>query len=238
MYVLVIVLFGVIGFFYFAESLKYMVYIKFSDQWIEENWEDIDADRSIFDSASTYGYVQSCVWAGIYFPIFVMGIFISKGQHSAYTFPMRPHGTFLGITTRYSWAGDFVRRFLCFLCFSAKDSADDAEHMDDDYEAYRMKQVHALTHFLVNKVHLPHTWQVHGSGPRGLAYDMFLTTAAGQNTMSAEVVANALVDVHIDSEEILLEMARDNELKTWIGEVPGISMGAAMHIIRYLQTHE
>ena len=50
---LVIVLFGVIGFFYFAESLKYMVYIKFSDQWIEENWEDIDADRSIFDSAST-----------------------------------------------------------------------------------------------------------------------------------------------------------------------------------------
>ena len=56
--------------------------------------------------------------------------------------------------------------------------------------------------------------------------------------MQAEVVANALVDVHIDSEEILLEMARDNELKTWIGEVPGISMGAAMHIIRYLQTHE
>ena len=57
-----------------------------------------------------------------------------------------------------------MRRFLCFLCFSAKDSADDAEHMDDDYEAYRMKQVHALTHFLVNKVREKKKRQDKGGG--------------------------------------------------------------------------
>ena len=204
--------------------------------------DKVTPEPSFFDSSSTYKYVNTIIYYGIYYPIVAMLMFVSKGQHSAYSYPTRPFATSHQLTTHHGYWKDFFRMYVLCICDTdtkcGGQKVGKSKTFPDDHTSYRLRKVHALTDFLASKVHLPHTWQVHGSGPRDLAYDVFLTQAGGKNAMDAEIVANALVDVHIDSELVLLEMARDNDLKGWISEVPGIDIGAAQHIIRYLQTHE
>merc|ERR1712232_1227884 len=45
-----------------------------------------------------------------------------------------------------------------------------------------------------------------GAGPYHLAYDTFLSVAGGVPAMEAELVAEALINAHIDSEHMLCEM--------------------------------
>ena len=143
-------------------------------------------------------------------------------QYAAYCFPLRPYGTYLELTTKHGYFGSLFR--TCFpFCFAkdeapqrqnsnvvykAKDGQAEPVEPETSYTAYRLKQTHLLTEFLVKEVKLPHTWQAYGSGPRDLAYDVFLSVAGGQPAMEAEIVANALIDNHIDSKYILWEMVK------------------------------
>ena len=88
-------------------------------------------------------------------------------------------------------------------------------------------------------VGLPTTRMIRGGGPSKKAYDVFLSTASGVPAMEAEVIAHALIDQHIDSQEALRCIAgvyKDGSPftlvdETILGEIPGIPPGAATAII-------
>ena len=206
---------------FFVDTVRLMVYIKYSDQYIETHW-DVPVFPGTMDSSSTYKYVADGVFYIVYMPLLLVLAFLSKGQQSVYTYPLRPFATSMHITSKYGYWGDMGRSL--FPCFYNDDKDKDKTRssnanvelrgpneptLEHDYQAYRMKQVHLLTEFLVHEVNLPHTWQAYGSGPRDLAYDVFLSVAGGTPAMEAEVVANALIDNHIDSKYVLWEMANN-----------------------------
>ena len=84
-YVLVAaVMLSVIGLVYFFYSVKYMVYIKYPDAYIELHGQS--KPYLSMDSVNVYGYVEDMVFYIIWLPAGVLALIASKAQHHAYTY--------------------------------------------------------------------------------------------------------------------------------------------------------
>ena len=74
--------------FIFFQTFKYLVMIKFRDQWIE-----LGKDTPAWyyaPVASPYRYIETAAVWGQWLWLVLGILLLSKGQHSAYTFPVRP----------------------------------------------------------------------------------------------------------------------------------------------------
>jgi len=70
------------------------VYIKYSDTWLSEGIYISDKpgwiDQWFYNASSVYNYTSTATLWVLYFWIFIGTMLVSKGQHAAYTFPVRP----------------------------------------------------------------------------------------------------------------------------------------------------
>lgn len=338
-FILVVLVLTVIGVVVFFITIEYVVFIKYSDHYVLEHSETPMAPRLSFTVDSPYAYTFDLILVIIYAPVAILVLVISKAQHSAYTFPLRPYGskyeldseTPRGKCTPGGWVGQYL--FCCFTTSELRaepdqyyldideakryrlalegqwmkmhqtDSTDSKADLyevlispldmvfekgknkfwldscnvkdeetgkfvkqleteknwrdnegelmqmtgvayrramreivnyteekytnkkekgniwtkkDDtsvkyltsnpDYAAYRARQTTMLARFLTRECKLPSSHMKIGGGPDHIAYDTFLTVAAGIPAMEAELVAEALIDSHIDSEHTLCEM--------------------------------
>ena len=85
--VLVSIIFVVGGLLVFFLSLPFLVYIKFSDPFIERNGRN----HEFFQIDNPYGYTDWFINLGMWIPIFVLLMVASKAQHSAYMYPSKPY---------------------------------------------------------------------------------------------------------------------------------------------------
>eukprot|EP00039_Didymoeca_costata_P024243 m.9730 g.9730 ORF g.9730 m.9730 type:complete len:625 (+) comp4123_c0_seq1:94-1968(+) len=238
--VMAIIFFTVIGTVSFFFSIQYMVYIKFTDNWVANHAEE---DAEFLSSEKSYSYVSDATTWIIYAPCLVMMIIVSMGQWAAYTYPFHPFGEKQSV---YSVEGYFLFRPFNYLRekLFGYDPRNAAGNEGIAYiSEYRLARSLELTEFLVNECGLPQTAQLVGSGPRDLAFDVFMSTASGVPAFEAEIVTAALMDVHIDSVNTLVRLVLTEDTKDWIGQIKGISRGAALVIYstirdnkeRYLQ---
>lgn len=219
--ILFILFLTVFGTLFFFDAIKYVVYVKYTDKYIEKH--GTDPGFLSLDAESTYTYVTSVLYLVLYLPMIIMLLCLSKGFHSVYCYPFTPYGS------RFRVAGTKAY-YLLRSC--VPETEKDAPY---DPQAYRLRQVTILSEFLRKEVGLPSTHMTIAGGPRSLAYDVFLSTAGGLDATEAEIIANSLIDVHIDSKQALLRIVADEDTKGWLGEIPGISKGAATILISRLE---
>ena len=82
------------GLWTFIQTFAYLVYIKFNDRLIEEGRFKADGVSFVgqwfYGSESVYNYTSTATLWCLYFWIFIGTLIVSKGQHSAYCYPVRP----------------------------------------------------------------------------------------------------------------------------------------------------
>lgn len=251
--VLLIIVFAYLGAWYFFDVIEYMVMLKYTDaKIVEYDLKELPLGDQVGtgDHRNVYAYAHSIRYSWVYTPSFLMMLIYSAAQWAAYTYPVAPYATKLAV---YNFYGSFVFRWMeaAFSMFSKSTDDKDDDGIDwgvgDDPDEgikeiteYRLAKVLSLIEFLVLKCGLPmvtklepsneKVFNVPLSGPRELAADVYLSVASGVAGTEAEIVASALVDNHIDSAETLIQMCKDEDTRSWIAEVPGISLGAAVKI--------
>lgn len=227
----------VVGVWFFFSVLEYMVYIKYTDMQAARFGKGI-SDEALGSYENVYAFTYTTIFYVIYALLVIALLVLSLGQHAAYTFPLRTYGsqkdearvhdTWLESvlscfrpTARTEWHnhshGDSQR--------SQKRKPELAEITD-----YRLARQYDLARFLAEECDLPNTKQWCGGGPRGDTLDVFMSVAAGDDCMEAELVAQILIDNHIDSPETIVSMVKNKKTRHWLAELPGISAGASVAI--------
>eukprot|EP00039_Didymoeca_costata_P019076 m.336139 g.336139 ORF g.336139 m.336139 type:complete len:482 (+) comp17768_c0_seq1:180-1625(+) len=85
---ILVILFTVIGIIFFFQTVKYMVMIKYTNEYVAtegkgQNWMGAGAD-------DTYTFVETIVLWLTWIPVVIIALVASKAHHHAYTYPVRP----------------------------------------------------------------------------------------------------------------------------------------------------
>lgn len=176
-YLLVLVFFTVLGILFFFQTLKFLVVVKFTNLYIVENNGDGEGWPGA-SSTDTYGFVESIILWLIWLPCIILIVVMSKANHHAYTYPVRP------------WSN------------LSKDKLD-----DNLYRREVKNRLTEFLHVHC-RLPLGGNDDSHGSGPSGNRFDVFLAQAGGTAAMEAEVIALVLIDAGIDNTRDLMDAVR------------------------------
>jgi len=206
-----IVVLYLVGLWLFIQTFAYMVYIKYSDTWLSEGIYIADKpgwiDQWFYNASSVYNYTSTATLWVLYFWIFIGTMLVSKGQHAAYTFPVRPISDVSiqakGLKARtemYKETGGDKESLLTYL----KDCLPNAPSLNVG----------------------PHGYGGACKEDKKSLDGIYLSVAGGIPAAEAEVVCDALFDHGIYTVTDLLNLIdlKDNALF----ELPGVQLGAAM----------
>lgn len=185
----------VIGLVLFFQLIKYEVFLKVPDIWVELNRNSMNFPAQPFTAfyGTIYGFSHSAVVYYCYLPLFIFAWILSAGQRAVYSFPIQPLTDFL----------------------------------EPPHERHFSRA--ALVDFLVKTCRLSHCGGTGFVENEKIREFIFLSTAGGNRSNEAEVIADHLYDIGIRTvqELILFVKTGDDE----IFNVNGISIMAASQIV-------
>eukprot|EP00039_Didymoeca_costata_P019935 m.339456 g.339456 ORF g.339456 m.339456 type:complete len:506 (-) comp18812_c0_seq1:70-1587(-) len=178
-FLITLVLFTIMGILFFFQTLKFLVILKYTDDYIVEHKGE-GGSWPFAGSEEPYGFVESITLFLIWLPCLGFLALVSKATHHAYTYPLRP------------WSN--LSRFKLD---------------DRLYRKHVVRQLSYFLHTYCKlpRVVDPEL-ESRGSGPRGNRFDVFLAQAGGVPALEAEVVALMLIDAGIDNVEDLINSVR------------------------------
>lgn len=236
--IMMVIIFTIAGVFYFTTSIQKMLYVKWTDRYIEQNgewplWLSADA-------TSPYGYFDTVIWLVLYLPLALCCFIAAIGHGAMHSFPYSSKSDLNSTRIRTG-----KHKVTDILPFGKNTSARQLEarrvaHADDFVD---------LLHHLCGLPKTPGDAAVMRYGPRdtlcfcrkgfGWKKDrgIFLAGAGGMPNSDAEVVADCLIDAGFQDLRSLIKIVLPNELGgtghgSMIMECPGLARGAGLYVVK------
>ena len=226
------------GILLFGFAMKSLVYVKWTDGYVEEH-----GTFPVWLSAgpeSPYGYVQTTTVYFLYAPLALCVLILSFGHAALHTYPLHSQNDLNGTATR---TGEFSLDDL--KCWGKK---------QQDEQLVERRGAHAddlvdLLHFMCGLNKTPKDPLAQNYGPRETACfcregngikderGIFLSGAGGVPNSDAEVVADCLLDAGFHNVRSLVKIVLPTELGgvghgDKLMEVPGMQRGAGFYAIK------
>eukprot|EP00040_Diaphanoeca_grandis_P030742 m.182434 g.182434 ORF g.182434 m.182434 type:complete len:541 (+) comp32116_c0_seq1:89-1711(+) len=203
----------VLGLLYFLLLIQSIVFLKFPDHFVEENFHSGSYPGEPNGWYTIYGYANGLAYYNLFLPLFVVISLLSIAQRSVYTYPMQPPTPPTDTN----------------LCGGGEDEG-----------ARIRKASHAvLTKWLNKTCHLPlsSASSITKLGLKSEEEDMteidynytYLSFAGGAVSNEAEVIADIFIDsgiMNVSEVVAFIETGDDR-----IYDLPGISLAAASQIV-------
>ena len=204
------------GFFTFIQQLKFVMIIKYPDDTIAHVQDMIglfNVTRNGLDwvgpnvtPAYTYKFIEKGLVYGWWAPLFVVVAFVSKGQHAAYKYPIKPPRQ-IEYGTRETYAN------TCMPCCYSKSK-------EEQYRTYR-RETFAIA---LKQAGLLEAFDGDGIPYKG----PYLSVAGGVPTSELWAVIDALMDQGIDDQAKLFDLIEMD--KASLLAIQGIQLGAIVKI--------
>lgn len=236
--ILIIVFLSLYGVFLFVESIQALVFVKWTDHYIEEHGE-----WQSFMSAgieSPYGYVDTVMWGVLWIPFAICMVLITLGHASMHSFAQHSKADLNAHRIRH---GNHSWRDL--LPWGKNKS----EEMLQIRRAAHADDLVDVVHHLCGLSLTPRDPDALKYGPRETVFfcrkgwgwskdrGVFLSGAGGAPSSDAEVVADALIDVGFEDIRSVIKMVLPTELGgnghgQKLMEIPGVQRGAGLYIVK------
>ena len=205
-----------VGFLTFIQQLKYVMFIKFPDDTIAH----IEDMAALFNAtkrglswigpkvtpAYTYKFIEKALAYAWWAPLGAVVLFVSKAQHVAYKYPIKPPRQ-IEYGTRETYAN------TCMPCCFGKSKEEQYRTYHRDTFANALKQAGLLEAF--DGEDIPY------KGP-------YLSVAGGVPTSELWAVTDALMDQGIGDQDALFDIIEID--KASLLAIQGIQLGAVVKI--------
>lgn len=116
--VFVALLAAVIGLFMFFQLIKFEVFLKFSDVYVEHHANSMSFPANPFSSfaATIYGFSHSSIVYYTFLPLFIFAWILAAGQRAIFSFPIQPFTDFLEPENERSHSRAALVDFLVKTC--------------------------------------------------------------------------------------------------------------------------